>query len=91
MWVYGWPEAELKRHRHVRLATRGQQRNLPALVLHVAGKTKARAREDIRVHRNVILGSTLWKILRVNLPVPEFQTDFLPRPQPVVCLDQFAL
>jgi hypothetical protein len=70
---------------------RCQQRNLPALILQVAGKAKARPGEDVRIDGDIILGSSLWKILPVNFSMPELNADFLPRADPIVGLDQLAL
>jgi hypothetical protein len=59
--------------------------------LYVALKAKSGPGEEVRIHSDVILGSTLWKIARVEGSVPEFNADLLARAEPVVRPDQFAL
>ena len=71
MMVGDRPEAELERSSYIRLTVCSQQRNLPALILHIAGKAKARAREDICVESYVILSSPLRKEFLIYLPMPK--------------------
>lgn len=44
-----WPKRKFKRRGHIVLPIGRQQRNLPAFILQVAGKTKTRSRKNIRV------------------------------------------
>src|SRR5215831_5991731 len=91
MFARSWPETELERSGDIGLAICCQERNSPSFVLHAARKTEAGSGEDIRIHCNVILAATLWNIAGVKDAVPEFETDFLARAEPIVALDLFSL
>ena len=47
--------------------------------------------QQVRVHSNIGLRSTLRQELLIDLPVPQFDSDFLGRTQPIIADDRFAL
>src|SRR5215472_8751450 len=91
MFTWSWPKTELERRGDIGLAICRQKRDQPSFVLHTAGKTKAGSGEDIRIHRNVILVSALGDITGIESSVPEFESDFLARADPIVGLNLFSL
>ena len=70
------PEAELKGHGDVRLATGGEQGNPPALILNIAGKTKTLSGKDIGINSDVVLAATLWDVAGIEYAVAKFEADF---------------
>src|SRR5215469_14012532 len=68
-----------------------QQRNLPALILQVAGKTKSLPGEYLGIHRDVILRSALRKEKPVHFPMAEFNPNFSFCGKPVIRANRFAL
>src|ERR1700690_728511 len=77
-------ETELEGHDQVGLMVRSQQGNHPTFVLYAARKAEARSSEEIRVYRDVILGSALREKLPVHFPMAKFQSDLVFRREPVV-------
>ena len=85
------PEAELKGYSDIGLPACGKKGDQPAFVLDISEKTKARCGEEVCIHGDIILVSTLRKISRIKCPVPKFYTDFSPRTEPIVRADFFPL
>src|SRR5262249_43319535 len=91
MFVRSWPEAELKRYSNVGLRSGCQQRNPPTLVLDIAGKTKTRPGKDVRIHGDIVLAATIWKIAGIERAVPKFEADLPPWAEPIIRSNLFAL
>src|SRR5205807_4732749 len=91
MFAGSRPKAELNRHGYVGLASGRQEWDLPAFVLHICRKAKALAHEEIGIHGNIVLSSTLGYISWVEFSVPEFDAEFLAGPDPIIRADEFTL